>query len=241
MRGKAGLDGQTGPPANDTIRGALERDGWCFAHDLLGGGLLTGIQNELSALEVEGPVRDALSLTPLVHQVAEGEAALRLVEAILGAKPFPVRAALFCKSRVVNWPVAWHQDKTIAVREHQEIEGFGPWSSKAGVPHVEPPVEVLKGMVTLRVLLDDCAEESGPLRVIPGTHTEKLNQDQIAEVVRGGTIVELTGNAGDAILMRPLLVHGSRRSTAPTPRRVLHLEYAAAPLPSSLRWTALRR
>jgi hypothetical protein len=33
---------------------------------------------------------------------------------------------------------------------------------------VHPPAEILDKMLTLRVHLDDCGEENGPLRVIPG-------------------------------------------------------------------------
>jgi ectoine hydroxylase-related dioxygenase (phytanoyl-CoA dioxygenase family) len=38
--------------------------------------------------------------------------------------------------------------------------------------------------------------------------------------------------AGDALLMRPLLLHASSRSTSPNNRRVLHIEYAAFCLPT---------
>jgi len=44
---------------------------------------------------------------------------------------------------------------TIAVRERREAEGFGPWSEKEGVPHVQPPAEILEKMVAIRVHLDD--------------------------------------------------------------------------------------
>ena len=49
----------------------------------------------------------------------------------------------------------WHQDLSIAVKERHEVAGFGPWSVKEGVP-VQPPVEILESMLTLRLHLDDC-------------------------------------------------------------------------------------
>ena len=56
---------------------------------------------------------------------------------------------------------------------------------KDGVVHVQPPAEVLAGMVTVRVHLDDCAADNGPVRVLPQTHSlGKLSQDQI-EHLRG--------------------------------------------------------
>ena len=42
--------------------------------------------------------------------------------------------------------------------------------------------------------------------------------------------------AGDALLMRPLLLQASDRSTSDGHRRVLHIEYAAFALPEGLHW-----
>jgi len=36
--------------------------------------------------------------------------------------------------------------------------------------------------------------------------------------------------------MRPLLLHASSASQSPRHRRVIHLEYAAEPLPGGLQW-----
>ncbi len=36
--------------------------------------------------------------------------------------------------------------------------------------------------------------------------------------------------------MHPLLLHASASSTGPGRRRVIHLEYAAEPLPGGLEW-----
>jgi hypothetical protein len=66
-----------------------------------------------------------------------------LVSRALGADARAVRAILFDKSQDTNWSLAWHQDRTICVRERVEVEGFGPWSIKAGLHHVAPPFELL--------------------------------------------------------------------------------------------------
>ena len=42
--------------------------------------------------------------------------------------------------------------------------------------------------------------------------------------------------AGDALLIRPLLLHASGRSTSGRHRRVLPIEYAAFDLPAGLYW-----
>jgi hypothetical protein len=44
-------------------------------------------------------------------------------------------------------------------------------------------------------------------------------------------------DAGDALIMRPLLLHGSSPARKPGHRRVIHLEFAPADLlPPELRW-----
>jgi ectoine hydroxylase-related dioxygenase (phytanoyl-CoA dioxygenase family) len=133
--------------------------------------------------------------------------------------------------------VAWHQDVTIAVTEHREEAGWGPWSKKAGTWHVRPPAEVLEGMVAIRLHLDDCRAGNGPLRVIPGSHRAgRLSDIEVATRSQSGTSRDCLVPAGGVLLMRPLLLHASAAATAPGHRRVLHIEYAASPLPDGLVW-----
>ncbi|USA61345.1 phytanoyl-CoA dioxygenase family protein [Qipengyuania citrea] len=82
----------------------------------------------------------------------------------------PVRAILFDKRADQNWALGWHQDRTICVREEIETEGFGPFSKKQGLVHVEPPFEVIERMITLRIHLDPVPEENAPLLVAEGSH-----------------------------------------------------------------------
>ena len=92
-------------------------------------------------------------------------------------------------------------------------------------------------MLTVRLHLDDADESNGALRVLPGANRlGRLPPDRIAELRVGGVDVLCAARAGDALLMRPLLLHASGRSTGPGHRRVLHIEYAAFPLPGGLEW-----
>jgi ectoine hydroxylase-related dioxygenase (phytanoyl-CoA dioxygenase family) len=133
--------------------------------------------------------------------------------------------------------VPWHQDLTVAVQARVAAPGFGPWTVKAGVPHVQPPVGVLERMVTVRVHLDDCDERSGALRVVPGSH----RGGRLGAVATRGWLdrvapVPCPVPAGGALVIRPLLLHASSASDAPGHRRVIHLEYAADPLPGGVAW-----
>jgi hypothetical protein len=57
-----------------------------------------------------------------------------------------VRILAFDKTPETNWGVPWHQDRTVAVKRRVDVDGFGPWSVKAGMPHVVPPEALLEAM-----------------------------------------------------------------------------------------------
>jgi ectoine hydroxylase-related dioxygenase (phytanoyl-CoA dioxygenase family) len=125
----------------------------------------------------------------------------------------------------------------IPVADRKEVPGFTAWSVKQNVPHVRPTEHVLEGMLTLRVHLDDCPQDNGALKVIPGSHSNGiLNDDQINEVISRVPPVICEALRSDVLVMRPLLLHASSPANAPSHRRVIHLEYAAEPLPGGLEW-----
>jgi len=139
----------------------------------------------------------------------------------------PVRSILFDKTPRENWPVAWHQDQSIAVCERRERAGYEAWSVKEGVPHVRPPRELLESMVTVRIHLDETGVENGALRVVSGSHLGGfLSPCAIRSAVEKRGEELCTGAPGDILLMRPLLLHASRRSLRPGRRRVIHVEFA---------------
>jgi len=187
--------------------------------------------------EVEGAGRRGLLRLPAVSALALSERWLGLIRPHLPAEPRPVRAIYFDKSAHANWGVAWHQDLTIALQARVEVAGFGPWSMKDGVPHVQPPTELLEQMLTVRLHLDDADHTNGALRVLPGSHRlGRLTAERIQELRASQVDVLCTAAAGDALFMRPLLLHASNRSTSTRHRRVLHIEYAGFSLPEVLRW-----
>ncbi len=182
-------------------------------------------------------MRDLLRSVPEVRTLAGSAPILDQVESILGAGAFAVRGLWFDKTPEANWGVPWHQDLTIAVRERVDAPGFGPWTVKAGIPHVRPPVEVLDDMVTVRVHLDDCGPDRGPLQVVPGSHRAgRLDAAATRAALDRTLSVDCLVRRGGAVLMRPLILHGSKAATDPDRRRVIHLEYAADSLPGGLAW-----
>jgi ectoine hydroxylase-related dioxygenase (phytanoyl-CoA dioxygenase family) len=183
--------------------------------------------------------RDVFAV-PALAALAENAEFPRLASALLGKEAFIVRALFFDKTAEANWKVAWHQDLTICVHERMNVAGFGPWSLKEGVPHVQPPVEILEWMVTLRLHLDDCDQSNGALRVLPGSHLGGKLGAAAIESWRALTTERVCAAArGEILAMRPLLLHASSTASEPRHRRVLHLDFAGEELPDGLRWRAM--
>jgi ectoine hydroxylase-related dioxygenase (phytanoyl-CoA dioxygenase family) len=222
-----------------TLASRINKNGFALVENALSRGELASAVAALDAADSakghagrrnvteEIPALRKLVCSPRLHAIA-GEA--------LGNNGFVVRVLLFDKTPGANWAVGWHQDSAIAVREKVDAPGFFGWSVKAGAPHVHPPAEILERMVTLRVHLDDCGEDNGPLRVIRGSHRKgRLSDEAIAECLFiPETVCPLP--AGGVLVMRPLVLHASSPALTPRHRRVLHLEFAADPLPYRLEW-----
>lgn len=193
----------------------------------------------LARLDVEGGRGGSrvADQDPAVREIAWSGVALSLARQALGDEARPVRILFFDKNPDANWSVPYHQDLTIAVQARAEVDGYRPWTTKAGVPHVQAPAEVLERMVAVRLHLDACGEENGPLRVLPGTHLKgKLSHAETEVQITHEAEVTVTAERRAAILMHPLLLHASSPSREPSHRRVLHIEYAATDLPAPLTW-----
>ncbi|HEU4922583.1 MAG TPA: phytanoyl-CoA dioxygenase family protein, partial [Burkholderiales bacterium] len=114
---------------------------------------------------------------------------------------------------------------------------FAGWSEKEGELFVQAPRELLDRLVAVRLHLDPCQEEDGPLQVVPRSHALGI----LAADASLRTRSELGSRAciagiGDALVMRPLLLHASSKSSGSGLRRVLHFLLAPRELPFGLRW-----
>jgi ectoine hydroxylase-related dioxygenase (phytanoyl-CoA dioxygenase family) len=156
---------------------------------------------------------------------------------VLGKGAKAVRAILFNKSPESNWSLAWHQDRTICVKEKRDAPGFDPWTVKDGMTHVAPPFELLTRMVTLRAHLDDVPANNAPLLIAPGSHTVgPIRVAEVHEIVRRCGTRACTASAGDIWLYATPILHASKAALAPTSRRVLQVDFAAEALPHGLEW-----
>ena len=203
-------------------------------------GLLAGLNGALRGSAGERPrygERNLIARVDAVRRLALSDPLLRIARQVLGAAARPVRSLYFDKLPGANWNVAWHQDTSIAVRQRVALDGFGPWSVKQGVDHVEPPLDFLSAMLTLRLHLDPAGADNGALRVVPGSHAGgRLDSAALLARVNQGPVQVCEAMPGDLLLMNPLLLHSSRKASRPLHRRVVHIEYSARALPAPLQW-----
>lgn len=158
----------------------------------------------------------------------------------IGDRARPVRAILFDKSEGQNWSLGWHQDRTICVNERREVEGFGPWSVKAGMPHVEPPFDVIQRMVTLRGHLDPVPATNAPLLIAIGSHRlGRIPATEVEKIVSKSPVEACLADAGDVWAYRTSILHASKAAEGGRGRRVLQLDYSADDLPGGLTWAGI--
>jgi ectoine hydroxylase-related dioxygenase (phytanoyl-CoA dioxygenase family) len=215
------------------FRTRVEQDGFAVVPACLAEATVELLSKQFD--DTRHPERNLLSV-PSVQALAISRPVREIVGTVLGPECFAVRGIFFNKTRSTNWKVVWHQDLTIAVRERKDVNEFGPWTTKAGVLHVQPPPEVMSGILAIRLHLDESGIDNGPLRVIAGSHrVGRLSAERISSWDKEKSVT-CTVPQGGALVMRPLLLHASSACAIPKSRRVIHLEFAAAELPQGLDW-----
>ena len=82
-----------------------------------------------------------------------------------------------------------------------------------------------------------CPLQSGPLRVVPGSHAfGRLDMAHADELRKDHGEVVVPVPRGGALVMRPMILHASSKASQPKPRRVLHFVFGPAHLPLGLAW-----
>jgi ectoine hydroxylase-related dioxygenase (phytanoyl-CoA dioxygenase family) len=209
---------------------AIEEQGFAIVPSVLSTRELIPILVSLADLEPprgRAGIRHVLN-HPTVKVVAHNPRLLEMAQAILGSAAFPFHATLFDKTPEGNRLLGWHQDVALPLQNKVEAADWGPWSEEDGVIYAHAPASALEHVVALRLHLDDVTEDGGPLRILPGTHGLGILKPE--ELERHSTYeqpVDCIGARGAVVAMRPLVIHASSKSRSQSPRRVLHIEYAA--------------
>lgn len=180
-------------------------------------------------------IRHVFQKIPNLKEAVFGPALTHVLNKLDGDNLFLIRAVYFDKPAESNWFVPFHQDLTIGVTHKAEVEGYKNWTFKQGCHYAQPPLRILENTITVRIHLDNTNASNGALHVVSGSHDEgvldkterdkRLSQSKRCPVEKGGIM-----------LMKPLLLHASKRATTSRQRRVLHLEFNTLSLEKPLEW-----
>lgn len=239
----------------------LQRDGFVLLKGLLSiseiQDWLNYIATQLKLVEVNGTdgfrnaiqsrdgrvsgIRNILDFLPYLREAWRRPSLEQWLIRELGDEAGLVRGLYFDKPPGASWSLPWHKDRTLAVRSHPGPSDFFQHpTTKAGVRHVEADQRLLNDMLTLRFHLDPADQENGALWVQPGSHLDEVHNGrevQRTSDARDAVLVE--AEAGDVLVMRPLLNHSSGNSDSTTHRhrRIVHLEFARRRhLPDEYQW-----
>lgn len=181
-------------------------------------------------------IRQFLKEVPEIKELIFNENIQKVVREIFGEKYFVVKSIYFDKPETSNWYVAYHQDLTISVDKKLDLPEFGPWTTKKNQFAVQPPLDILGNIYTIRIHLDDTDENNGALKVVPKSHAKgiyrpetidwTIETEEICNVEKGGIM-----------MMKPLTLHGSNRTSNGKKRRVIHIEFSDRELPEVLQWS----
>lgn len=202
--------------------------------------ILGNLLSHLKGYDLPSPGSRIASHPGLAEMLSDGHGFAGIASALARKTVRPVRAIFFDKSEANNWALGWHQDRTICVKQRHEAAGYGPWTTKQGLQHVQPPFEIIAGMITIRVHFDTVDTENAPLLVALGSHQMGLIPvSEIPAAVARCETLACTATIGDVWAYATPIVHSSERSRSLSRRRVLQVDYSGDDLPDPLRWLGI--
>jgi ectoine hydroxylase-related dioxygenase (phytanoyl-CoA dioxygenase family) len=224
----------------------LAKDGFARVESVYTSEELAQILQVIAETDTTGPtfrktddlfaIRQFLKSIPAVVPLIFNQKLKEVISLLMGDDYFVVKSIYFDKPSQSNWFVAWHQDLTISVDKRADVEGYGPWTVKQNQFAVQPPVAVLEQNYTIRIHLDAAGSENGALKIIQGSHAKEVYRPETIDWGKEKEVICEVG-AGGIMLMKPLLLHASGRTTNNQSRRVLHIEFSNQQLPEPLQWS----
>ncbi len=181
-------------------------------------------------------IRQVLKEIPEIKDFIFNSNIREIIKSIGGDNCFVVKSIYFDKPETSNWFVAYHQDLTISVKNKIDSKGFLNWTKKQNQFAVQPPLEILENIFTIRIHLDTTTKENGAVKVIEKSHSYGIYRPELIDKTKEKeTICEV--EKGGIMLMKPLTLHASTRTTNHKRRRVLHIEFSNSKLPENLDWS----
>lgn len=223
----------------------LSETGFAIVEELYSDAEVQAILDVVDRADVSKPTfrkaADLFAIRQFLNELPEAvpllfNARLRsLLQDVIGNRFFVVKSIYFDKPPASNWYVPYHQDLTISVDRKTAIDGFSAWTVKHNQFAVQPPVSVLQAITTVRIHLDATDEQNGALFVIPQSHQAGIIRSEAIHQNRE-TEVRCAVRKGGVMLMKPLTLHRSGRTTNGARRRVIHIELTHIELPENLHW-----
>lgn len=187
-------------------------------------------------IEEKFGIREFLLDNPEIIDKVFNKRFLKVLESISPECDKSIKSIYFDKPPSNNWIVNWHQDLTINLKDKKDIPYYKNWRVNSERTVVQPNIGILESIFTVRIHLDDCTKENGALRVIEKSHEKgvipitewirsKEGVEKICEVKKGGILI-----------MKPLILHSSKRTDNQKKRRVIHIEFIDKELPNGLEW-----
>ncbi|MEQ1798331.1 MAG: phytanoyl-CoA dioxygenase family protein [Lacibacter sp.] len=180
-------------------------------------------------------IRQFLKEVPGVLDTVFNDNLKAILKELLGDRYFVVKSIYFDKPQTSNWYVSYHQDLTVSVDRKLELAGFEFWTTKQNQFAVQPPLDILQNIVTVRIHLDETNEDNGALKIIPKSHLKGIYRPETIDWTIESE-VSCNVSKGGIMLMKPLLLHSSGRTTNNKQRRVIHIEFSNQELPTQLNW-----
>jgi Phytanoyl-CoA dioxygenase (PhyH) len=218
------------------LHARLKEEGWLRLSSGLPAAALSGLPLD-AALDVgDAGSRNLLQQRWCAALVSPIRSHLQSI-GLLPADAVAVQCTLFRKTPDCNWKVPYHQDLSIPVAARIANPGLSGWSKKEDGHYVQAPAELLDALLAVRLHLDPSDADAGALRVLPGSHRlGRLSPERIAAMDKRPDEVVCTADAGDLLLMKPLLLHASSKASHPGGRRVLHFLFAPPRPGAGLQW-----
>lgn len=193
--------------------------------------------NGISCNETKGlfAIRKLLIISPELKEFLFNGNFKSIIRYIGSDDYFITKAIYFDKPSESNWFVPFHQDISISSSNKANIKGYKNWTLKKGQYGVQPPVEILESIFTVRIHLDNTTKENGALKVLANSHKKGIVRND-NPLLDKKIFIFSPVNAGGVMLMKPLLFHASNRTINNKRRRVIHLEFSNKELKEPLEW-----
>lgn len=180
-------------------------------------------------------IRQLIRVIPEMEPFIFNKNLIHLIKEVVGSDYFLTKAIYFNKPKEANWFVPFHQDLSISVVEKHEVENYKNWTFKQQQIGVQPPLNILENIFTIRIHLDKTTKNNGALRIIPSSHNNGiLKMDSIDWNAKKELVCNIV--KGATMLMKPLVLHASNRTINTSQRRVIHLEFSNKELDFPIKW-----